>query len=153
MLKETKMCELGIKSFCPEHGWFETPFENSSLFEYNTPLRNLIRAIAYSKDNLNEATEYKWLRVTGSDYAGFYQEQMLHKPASLLGYKASDLPIILYSPLITDWSGAKLSKSLYVKQEAYKYLPSYIVNFEHFKDKYGEVVFDKLFNEVKLWLE
>jgi hypothetical protein len=151
--KNTVIEPLGIKSFCPEHGWFETSFENSELFEYNTPLRNLIRAIAYSKDNLNEATEYEWLRVTGSDYAGFYQEQMLYKPAALLGYKASELPIILYSPLITDWSGAKLSKSLYVKQGAYKYLPSYIVNFEHFKDKYGERGVEKLFYEVKLWLE
>lgn len=151
--KKTIIESTGIKSFCPEHGWFDTPFENSSLFEYNTPLRNLVRALAYSKDNLDKSIEYEWLRVTGSDYAGFYQEQMLYKPASILGYKASDLPIILYAPLITDWSGAKLSKSLYVKQGAYKYLPSYIVNFEHFKGKYGEVGVEKLFNEVKLWLE
>ncbi|MEZ6255729.1 MAG: hypothetical protein R3B92_03095 [Patescibacteria group bacterium] len=143
----------GIKSFCPEHGWFETSFENSDVFEYNTPLRNLIRAIAYSIDNQNNELEYEWLRVTGSDYAGFYQEQMLYKPASLLGYKAKDLPMIIYAPLITDWSGAKLSKSLYVKQGAYKYLPSYVVNFEHFRNKFGELGIENLFNEVKLWVE
>lgn len=143
----------GVKSFCPEHGWFETPYEDSRLFEYNTPLRNLIRAIAYSKDNLNNALEHEWLRVTGSDYAGFYQEQMLYKPASILGHKASELPIILYAPLITDWSGAKLSKSLYVKQGAYQYLPSYVVNYEHFLNKFGENGVEKLFNEIKLWLE
>ena len=30
--------------------------------------------------------------------------------------------MIFYAPLVLDWSGSKLSKSLYVKEGAYKYL-------------------------------
>lgn len=142
----------GIKSFCPEHGWFESKFTNSDKFEYNTPLRNLIRTLVYSEDNSNPEINYEWLRVTGSDYAGFYQEQLLYKPTSLLGYSANDLPIIFYSPLVTDWSGAKLSKSLYVKNEAYKYLPNYVVNYESFKEKFGTKGIETMYSEVLSWL-
>lgn len=31
-------------------------------------------------------------------------------------------PYISYAPMIVDWSGAKLSKSLYVRENAYAYL-------------------------------
>jgi len=66
---------------------------------------------------------------------------------------ANVLPVILYAPLITDWSSVKLSKSIFVKQGAYKYLPSYIVSYEHFINKYGEVGIEKLFKEAKSLLE
>jgi predicted Zn-ribbon and HTH transcriptional regulator len=132
---QTTISSIGVDSYCPNHGRFTTTYEESKNFEYNTPLRNLIRALAYAEDNCNKQIGFEWMRITGSDYAGFYQEQLLYKPASILGYNAKDLPIILYSPLITDWSGAKLSKSLYVKHGAYKYLPTYIVDYEHFVSK------------------
>ena len=99
-------------------------FHAVALLEYNTPLRNLIRGLVYSIDNQDETVDYEWLRITGSDYAGFYQEQLLYKTTDLLGYSVSKLPMILYAPLVTDWSGAKLSKSLYVKEGAYTYLPA-----------------------------
>jgi hypothetical protein len=34
----------------------------------------------------------------------------------MLGVDVTDLPFILYSPLVIDWSGSKLSKSLYVSK-------------------------------------
>ena len=143
-----------IESYCPEHGWFETSFnDESAKFEYNTPLRNLIRAIVYASDNQDKEVPFEWLRVTGSDYAGYYQEQLLYKAASLLGTPAHELPAIVYAPLVVDWSGAKLSKSLYVKQGAYKYLPQYLVNYNDFRDKLGEKGVRKMFEEVSSWLD
>ncbi|MFH1316554.1 MAG: hypothetical protein ABII01_03485 [Candidatus Woesearchaeota archaeon] len=143
-----------IESYCPEHGWFETSFDNESArFEYNTPLRNLIRAIVYASDNQNKDVPFEWLRVTGSDYAGYYQEQLLYRAASILGTPADELPTIVYAPLVVDWSGAKLSKSLYVKQNAYKDLPQYLVNYDKFREKLGEEGIRKMFDEVSSWLE
>jgi len=150
---KTVINDDGIKSYCPEHGWYETKYAESNKFEYNTPLRNLIRALLYAEDNIDTSIDFEWLRITGSDYAGFYQEQLLYRPASVLGYRASELPIILYSPLITDWSGAKLSKSLYVKHGAYKYLPNYIVNYEQFREMFGEKGIETLYKEVLSWVE
>ena len=146
--------DSSMESYCPEHGWFETSFDDESAkFAYNTPLRNLIRALVYSSDNLSNDVPLEWLRVTGSDYAGYYQEQLLYKAASLLGTAAHELPTIVYAPLVVDWSGAKLSKSLYVKQNAYKDLPQYLVNYNQFRDKLGEDGVRKMFEEVSSWLE
>ncbi|HIG93920.1 MAG: hypothetical protein QT02_C0002G0009 [archaeon GW2011_AR9] len=150
----TKYYDDRIESYCPEHKWFETYFEGESeKFEYNTPLRNLIRGIVYTRDNQNKEVPFEWLRVTGSDYAGYYQEQLLYKTASLLGISAHELPTIVYAPLVVDWSGAKLSKSLYLKQNAYKNLPQYLVNYKKFRDELGEKGAKKMFEEVSLWLE
>ena len=142
-----------LESYCPKHGKFKTYYKNSDRFEYNTPLRNLIRALVYATDNENPKKDYYWLRVTGADYAGFYQEELLYRTTSLMGYSIDKLPIILYAPLIVDWSGAKLSKSLYVKHGAYKYLPDYLVSYERFYKRFGEKGIAKLYSEVKSWLE
>jgi hypothetical protein len=71
-----------------------------------------------------------WVRVTGADYSGYYQEQLLwrHIPQS---------PIIIYAPQILDWSGVKISKSLYVCEVGYNYLRSqgleYCLSFNKFQ--------------------
>ena len=123
-----------VTSYCPRHGKFKTNIESESeKLEYNTPLRNLIRALVYSEINQSVKYDYHIMRVTGSDYAGFYQEELLYKVASKIGYKVETLPTILYAPLILDWSGAKLSKSLYVKDGAYKYLPKFLINYGYLR--------------------
>ncbi|MGA8942094.1 MAG: hypothetical protein WB502_05165 [Thermoactinomyces sp.] len=142
-----------IKTYCPLHGWFDYSIDQTNKLEFNTPLRNLVRALVYMEENKNPDVPYEWFRITGSDYAGFYQEQLLYKCASILGYDLSSLPIIIYAPLILDWSGSKLSKSLYVKKDAYKYLPSYLVNYESFVKDKGIEGLKTLFNEVQSWVE
>lgn len=151
---ENEFVEDKMICFCPEHGKFEVDINRESYrLEYNTPLRNLIRGLVYSIDNQNDSLDYEWLRITGSDYAGFYQEQLLYKTTDLLGYSVSKLPIILYAPLVTDWSGAKLSKSLYVKEGAYTYLPSYMINYDNLRKEMGIIGLTKLYKEVLGWVE
>lgn len=139
--------------YCPIHGQYEVDInEEPERLEYNTPLRNLIRAILYSFDNQNDELDYEWIRITGSDYAGFYQEQTLYKSVDILGYSVSKLPTILYAPLITDWSGGKLSKSMYAKN-IYDNLPDFVVNYENLKKEKGKKGLELIFNEVLSWLE
>lgn len=139
---------------CPEHGKFEVDIcQESYRLEYNTPLRNLVRGLVYLTDNEDKNTEFQWLRITGADYAGFYQEQLLYKTTDLLGYNVSKLPMILYAPLVTDWSGAKLSKSLYVKEGAYKYLPSFMINYDNLRKEKGTMGLARVYAEVHSWLE
>lgn len=142
-----------IISYCPIHGEYkENYFRSVKRFEYNTPLRNLIRALVYSKQNTDINVPYEWIRLTGSDYAGFYQEQLLYKCASLLNVNAHNLPFLIYSPLITDWSGAKLSKSLYVNDNAYSYLPSYVNNYRELIKKFGDSGLKSVFLETINWI-
>ena len=143
-----------IKSFCPEHGEYIVNYmKESNRVEYNTPLRNLVRAILYGTINKSSEYDYEIIRVTGGDYAGFYQEELLYKVASIFGYEANMLPIIVYCPLILDWSGAKLSKSLYVKEGAYSDLPKYVINYAFLRERFGVKGLDVIINETNLWLE
>ncbi|KIJ38987.1 hypothetical protein M422DRAFT_258138 [Sphaerobolus stellatus SS14] len=77
----------------PVHGEYHIDISSTvgvSRLEFNTPLRNLIRACT-----LGENEEVSWIRVTGSDYAGHCQEQLLCRNIDKL------LPIV-YASLITD---------------------------------------------------
>ena len=50
--------------------------------------------------NEDQEQNYQIMRITGSDYAGFYQEELLYKVSSILGYEANRLPMIIYCPQI-----------------------------------------------------
>jgi hypothetical protein len=137
---EPRYKRLGLRSACPEpdcglcdkHGLTNKYGENSIIFicpihgaysvslledngikalELNTPLRSLVRTLVF-----NEDPDTSWIQVKGRDYAGFYTEQLMWRP--LMGRCR---PVVFYSPLVLDWSGAKISKSLVV-QHAYQYL-------------------------------
>ena len=143
-----------IISYCPKHGKFITNIKiESHRLEYNTPIRNLVRGITYGMHNEDGEQDYQIMRITGSDYAGFYQEELLYKPASIIKFPIEKLPPILYTPLILDWSGAKLSKSLYVKEGAYSDLPTYLINYEYMKNSFGIKGLDIINNITNEWID
>ena len=143
-----------IKSFCPYHGEYLVDYTTESYkVEYNTPLRNLVRAIMYGIINESSNYDYEIIRVTGGDYAGFYQEELLYKVASIIGYEADKLPMIVYCPQILDWSGAKLSKSLYVKHGAYEDLPKYVLSYNFLKKEFGLEALNIIKKETDLWIK
>ncbi|KAI0644948.1 hypothetical protein C8Q79DRAFT_968830 [Trametes meyenii] len=128
-----------ITFHCPTHGPYTLTLEDPddlARLELNTPLRNLARAIVYMTETAASRTSEQptpaalHMRVTGADYSGEYQERTFFHQLSELKKVAEPRvrdavvtdPVIVYAPLILDWSGAKLSKSLYVKQDGYKYL-------------------------------
>ena len=133
---------------CPTHGEHEVNLHSSDQakrIEMNTPLRNLVRVLMCSQDQ-----DTSWIFCTGADYAGFYQEQLLYR----LVEQKPGLPMILYAPLIVDWSGSKLSKSLYVKEGAYNYLRAakleYMLEVNVlFNAEHG---LEALFAEVRRWV-
>ena len=141
-----------IVFYCPEHGKYELDLNNdTSKLEYNSPYRNLIRGLYYIEVNCNPNYEYQILRVTGSDYAGFYQEEMRYKLASYLGYPVHKLSMIFYAPLVLDWSGAKMSKSLYVKEGAYSDIPKAFINYSFLKEEYGIEGLNILYKIILNW--
>ena len=133
---------------CPTHGEFEINLhlsDQTKHVEMNTPLRNLVRVLLCREDQ-----DTSWILCTGADYAGFYQEQLCYR----LVEQKPGFPMIFYAPLILDWSGSKLSKSLYVKEGAYKYLCEagleYMLDVNIFLDT--ESGFKALFAEVQQWV-
>ncbi|KAF5017286.1 hypothetical protein F66182_10801 [Fusarium sp. NRRL 66182] len=126
---------------CPSYGFFtcNTQIE-SNRFQFNCQLFNLVLGLFY------ERTPYNWIAICGNDYAGFWQEQLLwrflSKPA-----------IIVYTPLISDWSGSKISKSLYLQDTAYQYLrhsgQEYLLNYEVCRRENKDLGI--LWKEVEFW--
>lgn len=170
-----------ISFYCPDHGYHSVTTSNPAdvdRLEFNTPLRNLVRAFAFGIDTIEsrkaggsnpppaltgmemkKARERVHLRVTGSDYAGMYSEQLLWRQLLLFsstpGLGAIPPPVIVYAPLVQDWAGSKLSKSLYVKEGAYEYLRAmgmgYMLSFNEMKKSGVDPRI--LFAEVARWLE
>ena len=139
--------ESTIEFQCPEHGSHKLSLSDPQQvqrLEFNTPLRNILRAKVFARD-----PDASWIRVTGYDYAGYYQEQLLWRYIA-----PGEAPLIVYVPLIIDWSGAKLSKSLYVQSGAYQYLKDqgmdYLVLYQVFKDQKKDL--GVVFDEVEGWV-
>jgi len=127
---------------CPHHGPFTLSIENdSSRFQFNTELRTLIIGRFYS------SSAKGYIEVSGSDFAGSWQEQVVWR------HLQSPI-IILYTPLIVDWSGSKISKSLYLRKEAYGYLrqagQEYLCSYKVMKAQGKKI--DVLCDEVDLWI-
>lgn len=151
-----------ITFHCPLHGPYATcisePADVARL-EANAPARNLIRSMSH----LLDASAHH-VRVTGADYAGMYQEVFLYRPlaawSAVTGLAAGRTPHILYAPLIVDWSGAKLSKTLYVRERGYQAMELFgtdgLCSFARLKSRFGgdgAKGLRRIWEEVERWVE
>lgn len=146
-----------ITFHCPRHGRHAIrlgePSEVARL-EANAPTRNLVRSMTHVLDGVTHH-----VRITGADYAGTYQEAFLYRPlaawAQSTGLCAGRTPHILYAPLVVDWSGAKLSKSLYVREGGYRAMKELgmegLCSYAKLKSDYGEAGLKLLWAEVEAW--
>ena len=125
--------------------------DSHDKIEMNSSLRNIIRGYIYSK--YNQESEQFWCRVTGGDWSGSFQERIYLRGLYELGCYFAHIPATIYSPVITDWSGAKLSKSMYVKHGAYSELDSKFVNFDMLISKCGETEVRKVWEIVHNWMD
>lgn len=154
--------ESTITFKCPTHGshsiCVSEPAEAARI-EANAPTRNLIRSVSH----LLDAKAHN-VRVTGGDYAGTYQEMFLYRPlaawSAATRLAAGKTPHILYAPVIVDWSGAKLSKSLYVGEGAYDLMKVLgtdgLCSFARLRDHFGDdgsEGLERIWLEVESWLQ
>jgi hypothetical protein len=140
-----------LASTCYQHGDYRiTLSERSSDFiDANTPLRDVLQGVlAIEEDSQSNITS---VMVDGGDWSGVWILTVFSAGLAQLGY--SRLPSRFFAPVIVDWSGAKFSKSLYLENEAYHYLPSGLVDFSKFMSMYGEEGFDRLWNEAESWVK
>ncbi|KAF2261440.1 hypothetical protein CC78DRAFT_608167 [Lojkania enalia] len=146
---------------CPHHGphfiRISEPAEVARL-EANAPVRNLIRSMSYLLD-----TGRHHVRITGADYAGMYQEVFLYRPlavwSAVTGLATGRTPHILYAPLIVDWSGAKLSKALYIDEGGYDVMKLLgadgLLSYAQLKSEFGgdgEEGLRRIWEEVQRWV-
>lgn len=136
---------------CPYHGKYSTIIKenNDEYIDINTQFRDLTKGVAFvEEDKLNNTLT---IMLDGGDWGGIWAQRIHTEGMVRLGY--SDFPIRLFAPIILDWSGAKFSKSLYLKNDAYKNINQAFINYDNFMDKYGENGLERLWCEVSSWLE
>lgn len=136
-----------IKSYCYKHGSYEIKItkENDSFVEINTQLRDLLKGYLISKEESTTLTAM----VDGGDWGGTWAMRIHCEGMSILGGK---LPIRLFSPLILDRSGGKLSKSHYLNGRSYSYVKPQFNDYLNFYKHYGEAGLNKLYQEVLNWV-
>jgi hypothetical protein len=145
----------------PRHGPHTIRLTNPrevARLEANAPTRNLLRSMSQLLD-----TRAHHVRVTGADYAGTYQEALLLRPlaawSARTGLAAGRTPHILYAPLVVDWSGAKLSKSLYVREGGYDMMKVFgtdgLCSYRVLKERVGGGAegLRRVWEEVGRWME
>ena len=142
---------IKMKSICPYHGEYSINIDKNStdLFDMNVPLRYLVKILYLLKKDKEENSLN--VIVDGGDWSGIWPLRVYMEP--LLKLKYSDVPSIIYTPTILDWSGSKLSKRMYVGNQAYReYLKEGLINYSEFYNQYGEVGFQRLYNEINNWI-
>ena len=142
---------LVLESECFQHGKQQITLapESKDFVDMNTPLRNVIKEALF----VGEAKEKKALdlMVDGGDWVAM-ADFVISEGLSKLGINYNDRPARLFTPIIEDWSGAKFSKSVYVQQGTYDYLPDGFLNLVKFEEEFGQEGLDKLWKETVSWV-
>lgn len=140
-----------LKADCFSHGEHRIVLreDNSDFVDTNTPLRE----VAKGYNMAIEARKDKSLpiMIDGSDWSGVWLSRVAYEGITRLGISYDETAIRFFTPTITDWSGAKFSKSLYVKTNAYRFLPKSLLDFSAFIQEYEQRGLDMLWKEVQTW--
>ena len=135
---------------CPYHGKYNTVIQksNDSYIDINTQFRDLTKGVSFvEEDKINNTLS---IMLDGGDWGGIWAQRIHTEGMVRLGYTI--FPIRFFAPIILDWSGAKFSKSLYLKSDAYKNINQAFINYDNFINTYGEIGIEKLWNEVSSWI-
>lgn len=142
--------EVVFEAFCPDHGPHRSVLavDSEDYFDTNTPLRDISKVPGLIEDA--RKTDSMPVMVDGRDWSGRW-DRTIHIPGvEMLGYRGSELPARIYTPVVTDTFGAKLSKSLYVGN-MYAEMPPGFADFADFMEIYRDEGLRLLWEHVRQW--
>ena len=142
--------EIIFEAFCPDHGHHQATLtvDSGDYFDTNTPLRDVAKVPGLIECGRQDMMMP--LMIDGRDWSGRW-DRCIHLPGvAHLGYHAWDLPARIYTPVVTDLLGAKLSKSLYVGN-LYEHMPRGFADLSDFMLVYGKDGLERLWNHVRQW--
>lgn len=147
LIRYTKGKEARYVSYCPHHGEYETTItaNNEDFVDVNTLVRNVMKEAKIIYESEKQKTFP--LVVKGTDW--MHSAILVSNALEHLGYPYYRRPERIYTPMIEDWSGAKLSKSLYVGEKTYKNLPPEFVLLANFERKFGQKGLRALLSEAR----
>ncbi|WP_405145120.1 hypothetical protein OG589_00190 [Sphaerisporangium sp. NBC_01403] len=140
-----------LDSRCPVHGPYSelVHIDGGGWYDANTPVRSIQKGFLLAAErDLYDACS---VSVDGADWGGAWHAHVLAPALATLGVPPRDWPISIFTPLIVDYTGGKLSKTLYVTHGAYADLPELFLDLNVLLDTYGEDVLLTIWDEVTRW--
>jgi hypothetical protein len=140
-----------LASRCPRHGRYtETVHvDGGGWYDANTPVRSIQKGylLAAERDIYDACS----VSVDGADWGGSWHASVLAPALAQLRVPPRDWPVSVFTPLITDHTGGKLSKTLYVTRGAYAGLPEAFLNLDILLARHGDQVLDAIWAEATRW--
>lgn len=140
-----------LGSRCPRHGRYtETVHvDGGGWYDANTPVRSIQKGYLLAAErSLYDACA---VSVDGADWSGSWHASILAPALAELGIPPRDWPVSIFTPLITDHTGGKLSKTLYVARGTYADLPEAFLNLDILFACHGDLILDVIWAEVTRW--
>jgi len=145
--------EVNLDSLCPVHGRYRETIDvtgSAGWYGANTPVRSIQKGFLLSEErDLYQACS---VSVDGADWGGAWHAHVLAPALATLGVPAAEWPVSVFTPLVLDRSGGKLSKTLYVRYgAAYADLLEAFLNLDVLLDQHGDDALDAIWTEVTRW--
>jgi len=151
LLKNTEIEDVSpsgfkVSGYCGEHGSYCVDIGKSdqNYIGINTQLRDIAKGVLMNS-YLNKGV--LGVMLDGGDWGGTWTHRIHCESMQRLKCR---LPVRLFAPLILDWSGGKLSKSIYQSGTPTACNP--IENYDVFMERYGENGLRCIYREVTKWL-
>lgn len=142
-----------LDSACPHHGPYQEAVEitgNRGWYDANTPVRSVQKvALLTAEREIYDACS---VSIDGPDWGGAWFAHVIAPALALLGSPITDWPVSVFTPMVLDRTGGKLSKSLYVKYgREYADLSPAFLDLNQLLDTYGEDALEALWQETTRW--
>lgn len=136
---------------CPIHGAIEVDLNGSEGWvDANAPIRTVLRSVCFAHDK--QEAKIETVIVNGADWAGAWMQRVYFDGLSNFNITGLQVPFNLFTPEITDGTGAKLSKTIYLEKGAYGDIDPAWLSTKEFMAKFGERGLQILWKEVEAWV-
>lgn len=145
--------EVRLDSRCPVHGPYRETIDvtgSGGWCDANTPIRSIQKGFLLAAErDLYQACS---VSIDGADWGGAWHAHVLAPALAALGIPVRQWPVSVFTPIVLDRSGGKLSKTLYVHYgPTYADLPEAFLNLDVLLDHHGDDALNALWAEVQQW--
>lgn len=142
-----------LDSRCPAHGRYRETIDitgTNGWYDANTPVRSIQKGALLSAER--ETYQACSVSIDGADWGGTWHSHILAPALATLGIPPAQWPVSIFTPLVLDRTGGKLSKTLYVRYgAAYADLPEAFLDLDILLNNHGNDALDALWAETSRW--
>ncbi len=142
-----------LDSRCPHHGTYRETIDiagTGGWYDANTPVRSIQKGYLLATER--ERYDACSVSIDGADWGGAWHAHVLAPALAALGIPVTEWPVSVFTPMVLDRSGGKLSKTLYVRYGTdYADLPQAFLDLDVLLDHHGDDALDAIWTEIQRW--